>query len=272
MTNVIVVSFQEETKAIEALHKLNELESLGDISVYEKIMIRKKPNGESEILEEDSSEGWRILTGMGVGSLLGMLGGPIGFVFGLYTGTAVGAIADANHYDFAEDFIAKVENKMQAGTTSIIAELDEDSEVFIDTYLKPFGAVITRSDVDFEFDKYEHEQIDEIDEEIANERAAFKEARKEDRKKIQRKIADLKEKRKEKIAEFMAKAKASEKNIKDKTTAGIAKVKSGIKEFGANVSNDVKEERADRIKRRIVRHEEKLKDLNKQLKELQVLA
>ncbi|HKC37115.1 MAG TPA: DUF1269 domain-containing protein [Chitinophagaceae bacterium] len=272
MTNVIVVSFQEETKAMEALHKLNELESLGDISVYEKIMIRKKANGESEILKEDSSEGWRILTGMGVGSLLGMLGGPIGFVVGLYTGTAVGAIADASHYDFAEDFIARVENKLQAGTTSIIAEVDEDSNVFIDTYLKPLGAVITRSDVDFEFDKYENEQLDELDEEMANERAAFKEARKEDRKKIQKKIAELKEKRKEKIAEFVAEAKTSEKNIQDKTTAGIAKVKSDMKEFGTSISNKVKEEREDRIKRRIARHEERLKDLNKQLKELQVLA
>ena len=272
MANVIVVSFQEETKAIEALHKLNELESLGDISIYEKIMIRKKANGESEILKEDSFEGWRTLAGMGVGSLLGMLGGPLGFVFGLYTGTAVGALAEINHYDFADDFITKVENKMQTGTIAIIAELDEDSNAFVDTYLKPLGAVITRSDVDFEFDKYENEQIDELDEEIADERAAFKEARKEDRKKIQKKIAELKEKRKAKIAEFVAKAKAAEKNIKDKTTGGIAKVKSDVKEFGARISNEVKEEREERIKRRIARHEEKLKDLNKQLKELQVLV
>jgi len=272
MTNVIVVSFQEETKAKDALQKLNELESLGDISVYEKIMIRKKANGESEILNEDSSEGWRILTGMGVGSLLGMLAGPVGFVFGLYTGTAVGAIADADHYDFAENFIARVENKMQAGTISIIAEVDEDSEVFIDTYLKPLGAAITRSDVDFEFDKYENEQIDEIDEEMAAERAAFKEARKEDRKEIQKKIDELKEKRKAKIAAFTAKAKASEKNMKDKTAGGITKAKSAIKEFGTGISNKVKEEREDRIKRRIARHEEKLKDLNKQLNELKVLV
>ena len=129
----------------------------------------------------------------------------------------VGAIADAGHYDFAEDFIARVENKMQAGTISIIAEADEDSEVFIDTYLKPLGAAITRSDVDFEFYKYENEQIDEIDEEMAAERAAFKEARKEDRKEIQKKIDELKEKRKAKIAAFTAKAKASEKNMKNKT-------------------------------------------------------
>src|SRR6476646_7352985 len=107
MANVIVVSFPEETKAMEALQKLNELESLGDITVYENVLVRKKNNGELEVLNENKDEGWRMLTGMGIGSLLGMLGGPVGFVFGLYTGTAVGAVAEMDHYDFADDFIDK---------------------------------------------------------------------------------------------------------------------------------------------------------------------
>ena len=51
MANVIVVSFQEEAKAIEALHKLNELESLCNISIYEKVMILKNANGQFEILK-----------------------------------------------------------------------------------------------------------------------------------------------------------------------------------------------------------------------------
>ena len=250
MAKVIVVSFAEETKAIEALHKLNELDSLGDISIYEMMMVRKKTNGDCEVLKENSSEGWRVLAGMGIGSMLGLLGGPVGFVIGLYTGTAIGGIAEISHYDFADDFVEKVKNKISAGTVSIIAEIDEDSNVFIDTYLNPMGAVITRSDVDFEFDKYMNEQIDEMDEEIADERAELKKARKEDREKIQKKIAELKEKRKAKIAEFVAKGRAAKNRVND----------------------EINEQRADRIKRRIARHEEKLNDLSKQLKELHVLA
>lgn len=268
MKNVIVVSFTEETKAIEALHKLNELESFGDISIYEKIMVRKKTTGECEILREDDSEGWRTLVGMTLGSLLGAMGGPVGIIIGLYTGTAIGAIADISHYDFAEDFILKVENKMPVGTVAIVAEIDEDSNVFVDNYMKPFGAVITRSDVDFEYDNYVSEQIDEIDEEIADARAELKKAVGDDKKQIQKKIADLKEKRRTKIAELNEKRKEAEKNIKDKTSAGLAKVKSDVKEFGNSISTGIKEERADRIKRRIARHEVKLKALNEELKEV----
>ena len=269
MKNVIVASFKEEAKAIEALHKLNELDSFGDISIYEQIMVRKKTNGEIEIMKEDDSEGWRTLTGMGVGSLLGLLGGPVGFVIGLLTGTTIGAIADASHYDFADDFINKVEKKIESGTVCIIAEIEEDSDTFIDNYLKPLGAVITRSDVDFEFDKHVNEQIDEIDDEIAEQRAALKNAAGNERKKIQKKIADLKEKRRARIAEFVAKRKEAEKNIKDKTAAGIAKVKSDAIELGNDIARNVKKERADRIKIRISRHEDTLNALNKQLKELQ---
>lgn len=268
MKNVIVASFKEEAKAIEALHKLNELDSFGDISIYDQIMVRKNADGKTEILKQDGFDGWRTFTGIGVGGMLGLLGGPVGVVIGLYTGMAIGAIADANHYDFAEDFIAKVEKKIMTGTVTIIAEIEEDSEVFVDSYLKPFGAEIFRSDVDFEFDHYMDEQIDEIDADIAADREALKKAAGNEKAKIQKKIADLKEKRRAKIAEFVAKGKEAKDNIKDKTTAGFAKVKSDVKEFGISISNEVKEEKAEWLKSRIARQEKKLHDLNKQLNEL----
>jgi uncharacterized membrane protein len=266
MTNIIVVSFANETNAIDALHKLTELDSFGDISIYEKIMVRKRANGECEILKEDRSEGWRTLTGMGVGSLLGLLGGPVGFVIGMYTGTAIGAIADLGHYDFADDFIAKTRDKLTPGTVAIVAEIDEDSVAFINTSLTPFDAVISRSDVDYEFDKYVSQQIDQIEDAIAEQRVALKRAIGNDRAKIQNKIAELKEKRNATIAEFVATAK--EKELKDKTVASVAKVKSDVKQLVNNITQEVTEERAARIKRRIARHEDKLTDLNKQLKEL----
>jgi uncharacterized membrane protein len=268
MKNIIVVSFTDEAKAIDALHKLDELDSTGDISIYEKIMVRKKTYGEYEILKEDSFEGWRTLTGMGFGSLLGLLGGPVGYVIGLYTGTAIGAIADLGHYDFADDFIAKTKNKLAPGTVSIIAEIDEDNDAFIDTSLKPFDAVITRSDIDFEFDNYANEQVDKIGDDIAEQRAALKRAIGNDKMKIQNKIAELKLKRKATISEFLVTAHAAKNNIKDKTTAALAKVKSNTKELAANFSNEVNEEKAAWIKRKIAKHEDRLKNLNKQLKEL----
>jgi len=268
MKNVIVASFKEESKAIAALHKLNELDSFGDITIYDHIMVRKKGDGKLEILKQDDSEGWRTFTGMGVGSLLGLLGGPVGFVIGLYTGAAMGALADLNHYDFAEDFIAKVEKKITVGTVTIIAEIEEDSEVFVDTYLKPFGAVIWRSDVDVEFDKQMDEEMDEIEADIAEQRAALKKAAKNEKKKIETKIADLKEKRRARIAEFVTKRKQVEKNIKTTVASSIETFKSDVRAVRSDIRNDIKTEKIERIERRIGRHEDVLNALNRQLKEL----
>lgn len=246
MSKLIVASFTEEAKAIEAQHKLEELESYGDISIYENVMVRTLKNGKHEILKEESTEGLRTLAGMTVGSLIGVLGGPVGFVIGLIAGTTIGAISDAGYYDFADDFIAKVENKMPAGTISIIAEIDEFSDVFVNTYLEPLGAVILRSDVDYEFSSYVTEQIDEIDEDIENARADLKKAIGSDKEKISKKIAELKEKRKKVIAN----AKSYVKNINDK------------------ISDSVNETKADFLKKRIARHESKLNKLNEELEEV----
>lgn len=268
MTNIIVVSFADETRAIEASHKLTELDSFGDISIYEKVMVRKKANGECEVLTGDNFEGWRTLAGMGVGSLLGLLGGPVGLVVGLYTGTVVGAMADMGHYDFADDFLTRTKDKLAAGTVSIIAEISEDNEAFVDASLKPFGAVITRSEVDVEFNQYVNDQIEKIEDDIAEERAALKTAIGNERTKIQSKIAELKEKRRAAVAGFVSTARHIEKNIKDRATTGFEKVKSDVREVISDISSEVNEEKAYRISQRIARYEAKLKGLNKQLKEL----
>ncbi|HWA34518.1 MAG TPA: DUF1269 domain-containing protein [Cyclobacteriaceae bacterium] len=270
MTNIIVASFTDEAKAIAAMHKLTELDSFGDISIYEKILVRKKVDGEVEMLADDNSEGWRTLAGMGVGSLLGVLGGPVGFLVGLYTGTVVGAAADMSHYGFAEDFIGRVKNKLTTGTVSIIAEIEEHNSLFINTSLKPFDAVITRSDVDLEFKQYVSDQIHKIEDDIANERMALKAAVGNERIKIQNKIAELKEKRKATIAGFLTTAKNVEKNIKEKTAAGFEQVESEVADFMSSISSEVNEERVDVIKRRIARYENKIRELNKRLEEMRV--
>lgn len=266
MTKVIVVYFKEEAKAINALHKLIELESFGDISMYERVMVRKKANGELETMSNNGSEGWRTFTGMAVGGLIGLLGGPVGFVIGLISGTVIGGISDAGHYDLEGDFVKKIESTMPEGTIAIIAEIDENTNGFVDSYLKPFDALVVRSDVDFEFDQYVDDQIEEIDEDIADERVKLKKAIGADKVKVEKKIADLKKSRKAKIADIEAKSKKSIHNLMDKTAAGIETVKSNVQDVGNQIGETINENREYRLKKRIAAHESKLEHLKKELK------
>ncbi len=243
MTNVIVASFEKQEKAIEAMHKLSELENFGDISIYGKAMVRTQDDGKYEILESNTPDGWRTLTGMAVGSLLGALGGPVGFVIGLYAGTTIGLVSDVGRQNFDESFVKKVENRMPPGTVSIIAEIDEDSDVFIDNALMPLGAEIRRSNIDFDFDDYVDDLIDDIDKNISEAREKLKNSAGREKEKIQGKINELKERRNKVIAN----ARKDVKNFNDQFRSGVAQNK------------------ADFIKKRIARHEEKLRELHDEL-------
>lgn len=178
MANIIVVTFKEEIKAIEALNKIKELDVCGEIILYDHIIIREKENNQYEVLSDQTSgAGWRIFTGIALGSLVGgALSGSIGFIIGLYTGFVAGIIWGIIHFNVQKNFIQKVTNRMTTGTIAIIAEVAEENPNFLDDALKAFRLEGIRSEVGIEFDDYQDEQIEEF-EEVENELDELKKAR-----------------------------------------------------------------------------------------------
>ena len=268
MANIIVVPFKDEKKAIEALHKLKELDSYGDITLYEHLMIRKNEENHYEVLKDKTDgEGWRTFSGMALGGLVGAIAGPVGLIIGLYSGTIAGAVWDASRYDFEDDFIKKVNNQLNIGTIAIIAEVGEDSTVFIDNALEPICSEIIRTEADIEFDDYIDEHVEELEDKIKDEREKLKKATKEEKVKINAKIADLKVKRKAKIAELEAKRKSTLKEIKDKTSERINKLENRLEGYENTVSNSFAKVRRKRLQKRIKKQELKLEQLHKALGE-----
>jgi uncharacterized membrane protein len=76
MTNLIVGSFDNEAQAIAASRRLTELESYGDITVYEKVIVKKDDYGDTSVIQSDTSDGVRTFSGMAIGSLVGAFAGP----------------------------------------------------------------------------------------------------------------------------------------------------------------------------------------------------
>jgi len=247
MTNLIIASFSQEAQAIQGANKLSDLETLGDITIYEKVILRKNANGQADILQADTSDGLRTVSGMAIGSLIGALAGPVGLLAGMFTGTLVGAASEMDYYDFSESFGSKALDQLQPGMVAIVAEIDEDNPLFIDSSLTPLGATISRSDVDYEYEKYSDEQVEELDAEISRERAQLKSAVASDKAKIQKKIESLKEKRRKRINELKENAKNTVGQIKD----------------------SIEETKISRLKQKIERHQEKIAKLQDKLEKLQ---
>jgi len=202
MTNLVVISFKNEAQAIAGSHKLIELESFGDITVYEKVIVKKDSKGEVTAMESDTSEGLRVFSGMALGTLIGALGGPVGVLVGMVSGTMAGALLETNYYDFSDDFTSKVYGQLQPGTVAIIAEIYEEGPAFVDNAMQAFDATISRANVDDTYDEFTDEQVKAFEADIASERARIKSAHDKEKSKIQERIARLKEKRNQRIAEL----------------------------------------------------------------------
>ncbi|HET9747357.1 MAG TPA: DUF1269 domain-containing protein [Chitinophagaceae bacterium] len=254
MKKIIVVAFTEETKANEALHKLNELDSLGDITVYDKVLLRKNSNDETEVLSHDSGEGWRTLAGFTFGSLLGVLAGPVGLVIGMFAGTIAGGISEVTHYDFAEDFGNKIKNRITPGTIAIIAEIEEPSPGLVDSFMQPFGGHILRSDSKIDWDTYEQDQIDKIDEEIRSAERELKISIKAERRKVLNLVNYLNEKRAEKIAKIKARLESNRNKLREQ----VAKLQSKI-------TGPIPKAKRKRIEEKVAQYEGKIAGLNKKL-------
>jgi uncharacterized membrane protein len=200
MTNLIVLSFTVEAKAIAASHKLAELESYGDISMFEKVIIKKGASGEFTYLQTETSDGLRMVSGMAFGTLVGAVGGPVGMLVGMLSGTVIGAIGETDYVDFSEDVVRKVTDRLKVGDVAILAEISEDSPAFVDDVVSALGGNIFRSNADDLYSDYEDQQVKQFDAEIAEGRRQFKAALREDKASIKKRIEQLKEKRTQRIA------------------------------------------------------------------------
>ena len=237
MTNLVVISFKNEAQAIAGAHKLIEMESFGDITVYEKVIVKKELNGKINVIESDTSDGLRVLSGMTLGTLIGVLGGPVGALVGMISGTMTGALLETNHYDFSDEFTSKVYGQLQAGTIAIIAEIYEQGPAFVDNAMESLGGTVSRSNVDDAYDEFTDDQVKAFEADIAAERARIKAAHEKERSKIQQRIAYLKEKRIQRIAELKAQQKARKearlKNQIDEQKTKTAKLEDKLNKIKA---------------------------------------
>jgi uncharacterized membrane protein len=243
MTNLIIAHFTQEAEAQEAFSKLQNLEKIGDITIYEMAVVVKDAEGKASVVEAMSAEGTEPLSDMAIGAVIGALAGPVGLVTGMLVGTLTGSVAESDHYGFDEDFLSKVTDQLQPGASVVVLEVEEDDPVFIDSTITLLGATMTRTDVNYEYTKYSDEELEEYEEDILAVRDKLKTAVDEEKDKLHKKIAKLKGKRKERIEE-----------LKEK----VSEVDDKIKVSG-------KEKKVARIRAKIEKHQKKITELEQKL-------
>jgi len=191
MDRMLVVVFDNETKAYEGKKALTQLDAEGSISVYAYAVITKHPDGTTTVKQEDDYGPIGTLLGTSFGSLIGLLGGPVGFAIGLATGVVGGAAVDLNNARIGEDFIDDVDKVLTPNKVAVVAEIDEDWTTPVDTRMEAIGGTIFRRALSEVKHTIHEENVNAMKADLAQMKAEHAKAHADRKAKLQEKINQL---------------------------------------------------------------------------------
>jgi uncharacterized membrane protein len=135
MYNIVAAIFEVESEGYQALTTLAKTPILNDTTVLQMALV-KRENRYLKICDSfDSgihSTNDTLIGGL-VGSVVGMLGGPIGMLLMGSYGVMAGSMVDAGDSLGSASLIEKVAEKLQDGEMAMIALVDEANEAELAT-------------------------------------------------------------------------------------------------------------------------------------------
>ena len=144
MERMLVIIFDNETKAYEGTAALRELERDGDIAVYAGAVVVKNADGTTSVKQVDDLNPIGTLVGTSVGGLIGLLAGPVGMAVGAAAGLTLGAFADVADLRVGDDFVEDVSQSLTPNKVAVIAEIDEGWTTPVDTRMEALGGLVSR--------------------------------------------------------------------------------------------------------------------------------
>lgn len=144
MNKMLVVVFDSETAADAGSHALRKLHDEGDITLYAMAVIARDSTGKVSVKEAADRAVSGAGVGLAVGALVGLMAGPAGLAIGAVTGTLAGAIRDFRVAGVDLDFVEEAENMLLPGKVALVAEVDEEWVVPVDSALEASGGTVPR--------------------------------------------------------------------------------------------------------------------------------
>ena len=143
--NLIVVTFAEDSKAYEALSKLKQASTAGRVGIRSAAVVERDFDGRYSIPEgADAVIGTGTMGGGLIGLLLGVLGGPVGVLFGFGTGALVGGLFDIQRAEREAGVIDLIADTLPLGGTALVAEVDEYAIEVVDGEMFLLGGIVLR--------------------------------------------------------------------------------------------------------------------------------
>jgi uncharacterized membrane protein len=188
---MLVVVFDNETKAYEGKKALMQLDGEGSISVYAYAVLAKNADGTTTVKQGDDSGPIGTLLGTSFGSLIGLLGGPAGLAIGAATGLLAGGATDLHDARIGDDFIADVTKVLKPNKLAVVAEIEEDWTTPVDTRMEAIGGTVFRRSLSEVKHTIHDENVAAMKADLAQMKAEQAKAHADRKAKMQEKINQL---------------------------------------------------------------------------------
>ncbi|MGR7023572.1 DUF1269 domain-containing protein [Geodermatophilus sp. URMC 62] len=143
--NVIAIAFGERSRAFEALSELKGAGFEGRVDVLSAAVVERDADGLLSVPDGVDNVGGAGWTAGGlVGLTFGILGGPVGMLFGWATGALIGSADDVKRAGDSTLLLDAVSAAIPAGGTALFAEVEESTEEILDGLAASLGGVLTR--------------------------------------------------------------------------------------------------------------------------------
>jgi len=275
---MLVVVLNSEYMAYKGAAILKQLDEEGSISVHAAAIIEKISDRKVTILQTKEEFPIRTIEGTAIGSLIGLLGGPLGVLVGAASGVVLGDIGDLHRSGVNTEFVNDVSSKLAPGKYAVVADISEEDVTQLDTRMAELGGQVFRT-------RKRYVEIDQIkanlaalNADIAQLNKEMKNAGKEQKANLQAKIEKLKEKRQKEIVHAKGRFEQRERErdikvlaLKEKAANARGKTKAAIEARMAQINSDYKKTltkwknlEAERLEKRADRLQEKARQLRSQ--------
>ena len=234
---MLVVIFDDESKAFRGKEALRALENEGSISVYASAVIAKNPDGTATVKQTEEAPPLGTIFGMPLGSIIGLLGGPAGFAIGTGVGLIAGVASDLHDAGIDEDFLDDVKKQLLPNKFAVVAEIEEDWTTPVDTRMEAIEGTVFRRALSQVQQEIHDEHVAAMKADVAQLKAESAEARADRKAKLLEKVNELESK----IQARMEKAKERRRTTEqhEKAKAELLKTKAAALKTKAAQSGHV---------------------------------
>jgi uncharacterized membrane protein len=193
--NVIAVSFEDRSNAYQALSELKGAGMEGRVEVLAGSVVTRDGEGRLGVPEGgDAVSGLATWGGGLIGLMIGVIGGPIGMLFGWTGGLLVGGAYDVRRADQSDSVLAEISRYIPLGGTAVVAEVNEYAVEVVDKLMAEQGGTVYRRPADAVLGELEAAEDAYRKAQKEADKAAREQRKAERRQNAQERIAALKEK------------------------------------------------------------------------------